>query len=139
MAKLHHSTLKYAVGKYSTLQSEGKSEQDIKAAIAGDEKAFDKEAVEEIYAAIVKGASTDPEGEGEQSDPKAKDPDTGTDPNTGASQDNSQKEAKYKVIHRFADIKDFSTQYEVGEDVSHFDSDRLEMLVNKKLVKKFFE
>jgi 2-hydroxy-3-keto-5-methylthiopentenyl-1-phosphate phosphatase len=49
---LHHATLGAAVKKYGPLHNEGLSEEAIKEAIAGDEKEFNADAVNEIYAAI---------------------------------------------------------------------------------------
>lgn len=49
---LHHATTGAAVKKYGPLHISGKTEAEVKEAIAGDEKAFDADAVNEIYAAI---------------------------------------------------------------------------------------
>jgi len=49
---LHHNTLKAAVTKYGPLLSEGKTEEEIKAEIAKDEKGFDEDGVNQIYDAI---------------------------------------------------------------------------------------
>lgn len=53
MAKLHHMTLRAAVEKYKGLHEEGKSQEEVSAAIAADEKGFDIDQVKDIYAAII--------------------------------------------------------------------------------------
>jgi hypothetical protein len=50
---MHHSTLKAAVTRYLLLIAEGKTEAEIKSAIAADEKGFKPEEVEEIYKALL--------------------------------------------------------------------------------------
>jgi hypothetical protein len=49
---LHLQTLGAAVKKYGSLHIEGKPEDEVKEAIAADEKGFNSDAVNEIYAAI---------------------------------------------------------------------------------------
>jgi hypothetical protein len=49
---LHHATLGAAVKKYGPLHTSGQTEAEVKEAIAGDEKDFNADAVNEIYAAI---------------------------------------------------------------------------------------
>lgn len=105
---LHHATLGAAVKKYGPLHISGKSEAQVKEAIAGDEKAFDADAVNEIYAAIT--------AEVEQPKP------------TG-----------HTVKTEFRDKDNFDTIYKVGDDVSHFDEDRLADLVSRGLVAPVIE
>jgi hypothetical protein len=121
MSKLHHSTLKAAVGKYQPLFTEGKSEADIKAEIANDEKKFDEDAINEIYAAIV---NTD-------SDTKGSDGDKGSDPGGAAK---GAKPKAHIVSSPFRDIANFNKEWKVGSDVSHFDQERLKKLVELNLV-----
>jgi len=49
---MHHLAKKAAIAKYGPLQSEGKTEAEIKAAIAADEKGYSPEEAEEIFTAI---------------------------------------------------------------------------------------
>jgi hypothetical protein len=49
---LHHQTLGAAVKKYGPVHTSGQSEAEVKEAIAADEKDFNSDAVNEIYAAI---------------------------------------------------------------------------------------
>ena len=105
MAKIHHLTLKAAVEKYQPLVTEGKTEAEIKEAIASDEKEFDEDAVSQIYQAIVT-------------------------PNEG----NKGAEKKHIVTSPFRDKSDFTKAYNVGDEVSHFDAERLAHLVTNKLV-----
>lgn len=49
---MHHTVKKAAIKKYSALVTEGKNEEEIKAAIAADEKGFTTEEVNEIFAEI---------------------------------------------------------------------------------------
>ena len=102
---LHHATLKSAVAKYKVLAMEGKSENDIKIAISQDEKEFDSDAINEIYAAVV-----------------------------AIDEDNDAKQGKYAVVSHFRDLSNFSIAWNEGDDVSHFDEDRLKKLVELKLV-----
>jgi hypothetical protein len=108
---LHHATLGAAVKKYGPLFTEGKSEEEIRAAIAGDEKAFEPEGIDEIFAAI----TADP-GDDQPKEPKAK------------------KVKGHIVKSEFRDKNDFAKLYKVGEDVSHFDEDRKADLVERGLI-----
>lgn len=47
-----------------------------------------------------------------------------------------KKAKKFEVVSPFRDKDDFSKQYEVGNDVSHFDADRLKDLITRELVKE---
>jgi putative ubiquitin-RnfH superfamily antitoxin RatB of RatAB toxin-antitoxin module len=40
----------------------------------------------------------------------------------------------YVVVSGFNDISDFGKRWHEGDDVSHFDDDRLESLITRKLV-----
>lgn len=113
---LHHATIGSAVKKYGPLHTEGKTEAEVRAAIAGDEKAFNPEQVDEIYAEIAKS-----EGEGDD-EPKEPSP-------------AKVKKAKGHIVAvEFRDKNDFSKLYKVGEDVSHFDEGRKADLVSRKLI-----
>ncbi|MCL7987734.1 hypothetical protein M8998_07270 [Sphingobacterium sp. lm-10] len=46
------------------------------------------------------------------------------------------KAAKYTVLTPFADKDNFGKMYKEGDDVSHFDEDRLASCVKRGLVKK---
>ena len=106
---LHHATLKAAVALYAILLTQGKTADEVKAEIAKDPKEFSPDEVEEIYNAIV--------------NPKPEKP----------------KVYKHFVASSFRDIKDFSKEYKVGDDVSALDANRLEVLVGKGLVEKVEE
>ncbi len=108
---LHHATLKAAVKAYGHLHSQGKSADEVKAAIAADEKQFEGDAVNEIYRAIIFHK------DGEQ--PCA---------------DKLKKADGYTVVSEFRDKDKWEKLYQVGDDVSHFDEDRLANLVERKLV-----
>jgi hypothetical protein len=105
---LHHASLKAAVSKYLPLVEEGKNEEEIKAALKSDEKGFSDEAIIEIFDALV--GSDKGEEPGEEF-PKV-----------------------FTVVKEFRDINDFSFVNEVGDDVTHFDSDRLNTLIALGLV-----
>ncbi|WP_183560681.1 hypothetical protein [Mucilaginibacter sp. SP1R1] len=110
---LHHATLGSAVKKYGPLHTEGKTEDEIKLAIAADEKGFDPAGIDEIYAAII----ADPNEPGESPAPaKAK------------------KVKGHVVLTQFRDKDNFAKLYEVGDDVSHFDEARKAGLVDRKLI-----
>jgi len=103
---LHHATLKAAVALYAILLTEGKTADEVKAEIAKDPKEFTPDEVEEIYHAIA--------------NPKPEKP----------------KVYKHLVTGPFRDIKDFSKEYNVGDDVSDFDPKRLASLVENGHVEK---
>jgi hypothetical protein len=114
MEKIHHSTLKAAVAKYGPLHTEGKSAEEVKAEIAKDEKEFDEDQVNYIYDAIVTPAEPPKPNEAKQ----------------------SKNKASHVVHSSFRDKDNFAKEYKKGEDVSHFDSARLEHLVKTGVVKK---
>lgn len=116
MAKLHHATLKAAVTRYSELHAEGKPEEEVKAAIADDEKGFDTDEVNQIYDAIIGGDDSEEQSEEEEK--------------------KGSKTGKYTVASEFRDISDFNKVHKVGSDVSHFDEARLKSLVESGLVNK---
>lgn len=119
---MHHMTKKAAVEKYSPLHvAEGKSEADVKAAIAADEKEFSDEDVEEIYQAI---ANPEDSGAG------------GSEPGSEAEKKSSTKKGKFIVKSEFRDISNFNKMNKVGDDVSHFHPERLQTLVDVGLVEK---
>ena len=111
MAQLHHTKVKYGVATYSVLHTEGKTADEVKTAIAADEKGFDEDGVNQIYEAIV--------------NPVAKD-----------DKPKDEANAKFYVLKEFRDLNDFSKVHEVEADVSHFGKERLEKLVELGLVEK---
>lgn len=123
---MHHATLKSAVAKYWPLHKNGGTEQEVKLAIASDDKAFDEISVNEIYAAIL--AFKEDDGEGE----KGKDGADGG--NKGPESNNGTNSGKHIVVSAFRDINDFNKEWSVGTDVSHFDVDRLKKLTERNLV-----
>ncbi len=115
---LHHATLKTLVKNYGSLHLEGKSEDEVKAAIAGDPKNLDEDQVDEVYQAIVAQPSdNNPGKENENPNPVGK------------------KTAKAIVAQPFREKGNYDKLYKVGEDVSHFDEKRLARLKEKGLIK----
>ena len=104
MAKIHHKTLQAAVAIYLPLLLSGKTADETKAAISMDEKGYDEEAINEIFDAVLLQSESD-----------------------GANK-------VYLVVSPFRDIEDFSLQYNVGDDVSHFDNARIEKLLSQDLI-----
>lgn len=101
MSKLHYKTLESAVAKYGPIQ--GKTEEEVKAEIARDEKGFTPEQIDEIYRNMeVPGPSKPPKEE---------------------------KGKSFIVIKPFRDLHEFSKQYFSGDDVSGFDKNRLKHLL----------
>jgi hypothetical protein len=124
MAKLHHATKKTAVTTYSTFHTAGASEAEVKSEIAKDAKEFDDEAINEIYQGILDASgSVDDSQDNSEEDGKS------TEETTGKG-----KKKKHIVVSPFRDIHNFDNQNNPGDDVSHFDKDRLERLVKSGLV-----
>ena len=105
MAKLHHTTLKSAVAKYQQYHIDGQTDEQVKALIAADEKAFNEEAVNEIYEAIVDTPS-----------------------NSNSKSGDSKK--TFIVISAFRDKGNFNLEHKEGADVSHFEEERLKVLIS---------
>lgn len=63
MENFTKNSLKAAVAKYGPLHSDGKTEADVKAELAKDERAFSVEQIDEIYSAIVTPEVEDPKYE----------------------------------------------------------------------------
>lgn len=103
MAKLNYKTLGKAVTVYSPLHAEGKTEEEVKSAIAADAKGFDEDGVNEIYEAII-----NPEVE------------------------EDTEEVSYKVVagKSFRDKNDFSKEYTEDSDISHLSKDRIDHLLS---------
>jgi hypothetical protein len=144
---LHHMALKSALAKYSELVAQGKSAEEIKAAIAADEKGFGAEAQAEIFAALGEIPEVG------QSQSGAGDQNTGNENSQPGSNDQENKDqqkpseqspavenkksaAKYIVKSPFRDINDWNKQYAVGSDASHFIGERLKGMLEAGLVEK---
>lgn len=151
-----------AVNRYAALHTEGKSEADVKAALAADGKGFTPAEVDEIYADIVAQGGQTPgsgdansgddqnSGSGDQNPGDSGGDNTnagdtgGGNPNPGAGGDAGSGDntpdpgagAKYLVKGEFRDIADFSKVYKAGDDVSHLEAGRLARLVEIGLVEK---
>lgn len=110
MAKLNYKTLGKAVTVYSPLHVAGKTEEEVKAAIAADAKGFDEDGVNEIYEAII---------------------------NPEVDEDNDE-EKSYKVANgkSFRDKTDFSIEYTEDSDISHLSQDRIDHLLSIGYVKE---
>lgn len=113
MSKLHHKTLEAAVNKYGPLQ--GKSEEEVKAEIAADEKGFTPDQVNEIY------RNLEVPGHSEDDKPPVED---------------KGRKGKFIVVKPFRDLNDFSKRYLPLDDVSYFDKDRLKHLLEIGFVEK---
>jgi hypothetical protein len=107
---LHHATLGSAVKKYGPLHTEGKTEEEVKLAIAGDEKAFDADGINEIYAAIT------------------------ADPDEQPAASKAKKPKGYVALIQFRDKDNFAKEYKIGDDVSHFDEARKADLVERGII-----
>jgi uncharacterized membrane-anchored protein len=59
MAKLTKKNIEAAVKVYGPLFTEGKTEDEIKVALAADEKAYTEDQIDQIYAAISAGENED--------------------------------------------------------------------------------
>lgn len=114
---LNKNSLKAAVKRLADLK--GKSEQEVREAIAGDDKGFSREDQDEIYLAFL--AETGDAGEGE-----------------GEGEGDSQTPAVYVVAEgcSFRDIGDYSQVWNSRDDVSHFAPDRIKSLLEQKLIEK---
>lgn len=100
---------------------EGSSESDIKAAILADEKKYTSDEIEEIYAKLSEGETVDSSsGEGVTDD---------------SGSDEVPKEGKYIVTSPFNDASSADKNYRIGDDISHFDQKRLDLIVERGLAK----
>ncbi|MEO6610742.1 MAG: hypothetical protein ABIT05_01375 [Chitinophagaceae bacterium] len=108
---LHHSTLKAAKNKYGPLLSEGKTETEIKEAIAADEKGYDEAGVAEIFAAIVDSDSEDQSNGG----------------------DDASK--VHTVVYQFRDKADQKI-YNSGDEYTSGDPKRISHLVKAGVIKE---
>ena len=122
--------LAVAVALFATLLAEGKTEAEIKEAISGHENGYKPEEVEEIYNALVDsqkdGNSANAGGDKDGKEQKPNE--------TKSAKDKKPK--KYIVISQFADKDNFSKLYNVGDDVSKFDADRIKDCLSKGLIKE---
>lgn len=112
---MNKNTLNAAVRKYGPLHAEGKTEAEVKSEINKDEKGFDDEGINEIYASIIeqiKAPDSNTDGEGDQSETKPEQP------------------KGHIVTREFRDKKDFSKVYRIGSDVSHLSKERLDHLIS---------
>lgn len=130
---MNKEILAVAVALFATLLAEGKSEAEIKEAITGHENGYKPEEVDEIYKALVDGNQTNTGGD------KGAD-DKGQKPNEAKpAKETKTKEVKpkkYVVVSQFADKDNFSKLYNVGDDVSKFDADRIKNCLSKGLIKE---
>lgn len=102
MENFTKNSLKAAVKAYGSLHSDGKAEAEVKEAIAGSEKGFTPEQVDEIYNAIV-------------------DPD---------EQPAAAKAYVVAEGKSFRDKDDFTKEYKDGDSVEGFSEDRIEHLLS---------
>lgn len=113
-----------AVGTYSPLHKDGKNEAEIKGAITEDANGFTPDQVAEIYQAIIAVSS-------------GNDAAAANKTNTETKEEKPKvKKGGFVVIQQFRDKNDFDKIFEVGDDVSKLDTDRLERLVKLKVVEK---
>lgn len=115
MAKLNKTKLKALVDKYLPMLSETSIEA-LTDIISNDPDAEgNTEQVIEAIKAENTPDSNDPDAEGNKS---------------------KGKQGTYIVVTPFRDKDNFNKEWDAGNDVSHFDAERLKMLVDKKLVDK---
>lgn len=107
MENFNKNSLKSAVKQYGTFHTDGKTDLEVKAEIAKDDRNFTDVQIDEIYEAILNPA------------PVA-----------------TVKKYSYTVIVPFRCITDFSKEIEEGKDVSDFEQDRLNVLVANGYVEK---
>lgn len=111
---MHHSKLKAAVKKYSPLNDEGQTEEEIRAAMDADGYSVDE--ANQIYDAIVASDGSAPEKK-----PKA----------PGAE----KAKAGHEVILQFRDKHDQKI-YNTGDDYRPRDDDRAADLIKRGIIKK---
>ena len=147
--KLHPATLKSASARFRPMIEAGKTIQEIKDAIAADDKAFAAEAVEEIMADLFPDHTNKAES-GKNPNPDNQDRDNlkgsengkgdeGIDTgNTGKDNLPNKKTIgkTFIVTNSFRDISDFSKEHAIGSDVSHFNETRLKTLIDKGLIEQ---
>lgn len=125
MENFNEETKKTAVETYGHLHKGGKNEAEIKGAIAEDSNGFTKEQIDAIYQAII------------GQDPKDSKANTVSNTATETTDEKSKvKKGGFVVIQEFRDKDNFDKVFEKGDDVSHFDADRLKKLVENKVVEK---
>ena len=100
MENFNKNSLKAAVKAYGSLHTDGKTDAEVKEALAADEKGYSVEQIDAIYDAIVFV-------------PEVKEP----------------SEYKVVAGKSFRDKDDFSKEYTDESDISHFSKDRIEHLV----------
>jgi uncharacterized protein YdcH (DUF465 family) len=113
---LHHATLKAAKNKYGPLLSEGKTEEQIREAIAADEKGYDDDAVNEIFSAIVDTA-TDDQSNADKAPEKGK-----------------GKDSVHSVVYQFRDKTDQKI-YNAGDEYTSRDPERISHLKKQGVIK----
>ncbi|NII81743.1 MULTISPECIES: hypothetical protein [unclassified Pedobacter] len=101
MENFNKNSLKAAVAKYGSLHSDGKTEAEVKAEVAKDEKGYSADQVDAIYDAII----FVPEE---------------TEPAT----------YKVVEGKSFRDKDDFSKEYDHESDISHLSQDRIDHLLS---------
>jgi hypothetical protein len=101
MENFTKNSLKAAVAKYGPLHTDGKTEADVKAELAKDERAFSDEQIDEIYAAIV-----------------------------APVEDKKPATYKVVEGKSFRDKDDFSKEYTEESDISHLSKDRIDHLIS---------
>ena len=100
MENFNKNSLKAAVAKYGSLHTDGKTEEEVKAALTADDKGYSVDQVDEIYDAIVFV-------------PEVKEP-------------SAYKVVEGKS---FRDKEDFNKEYTDESDISHLSQDRIDHLV----------
>lgn len=145
-----------ALKKYAPLLTAGKSEAEIREALSKDEANYPAEHINQIYEALVKQKGetgeqkppidppADSEGSGpkpeENANPEDQEPPASENQNSGEGSkppvDEAPKEYIFLVKGGFRDRDNWERQYLNGEDVSGFDPERLERLIEANVVEK---
>jgi len=112
---MHQGKLKAAVKKFQPMVGEGKSEAEIREAIAADDKGYSDDEVNEIYSSVAT-------------------PDTGDD---GSDEEETDKpvKAKHTVVMMFRD-KNSDKVYRPGDAFNAGSKERLNFLIDKGIIKK---
>lgn len=109
---MHQGKLKAAVKKYQPLVAEDKTEEEIKEALAADDKGYSEDEITEILSAILT-------------------PDTGDD----GKEEEEENKAGYKVALMFRD-KHSQQVYSPGDDYTPRNENRAAELIKKGVIKK---
>ncbi|RZM22528.1 MAG: hypothetical protein EOO88_29140 [Pedobacter sp.] len=112
MENFNKNSLKAAVAKYGPLHSDGKTDAEVKAELAKDERGFTAEQIDEIYAAIVTPEVEDPKQEQPQGSETPDWVQTLLDSNAAVLESNQQ------VVEALEDLKSFADERSTSQSNS---------------------